>query len=90
MKRSDYITFKEHVCPICGKIFIANVDWAYRQREHKNNINRYYCSWHCMRKWEAIENERKASRKSRKRKDSGSGDITAESDERYQEIQPGY
>ena len=81
MKRSDYVTFTEHACPICGHVFIANQDWVYRRRDHKNNTNKYYCSWRCLRKQEAIDDERKASRKSGKRKNSRPGDITAESDE---------
>ena len=34
-------------CPVCGKMFIATVDWVYK-KETKNGI-KFYCRYNCYR-----------------------------------------
>lgn len=41
--------YQERKCPQCGKEFIChNVDqWAYKR------FGKVFCSWHCLRAWDA-------------------------------------
>lgn len=48
---------KEKKCPVCKKtFFVCSEDWAYKKYSTVKHNPRYYCSWKCIRKWEA-ENE---------------------------------
>lgn len=50
---------KEKHCPICGKeFFICTEEWAFKRQKKKNGHPFYMCSYTCVRKWDA-ENEEK-------------------------------
>ena len=61
MKGDDLLTGWQKECPICGKRFWAFADWAYA-KGYKNK-KRYYCSWKCLRKQEAEEDENHQARR---------------------------
>ena len=41
----------EKKCPVCGKEFLTYPDWAFK-KGNGDGI-KYFCSWGCMRAWEA-------------------------------------
>lgn len=41
-----------HKCPMCGKCFSAQSDWAYKMVNKKTGTI-YFCSWGCKRRKEA-------------------------------------
>lgn len=50
------------ICPICGKEFLMKdaAEWAYkrpRPREYGNVT--HFCSWRCLRQYDATERERR-------------------------------
>ena len=47
----------ERKCPICGKVFLAHEEWAYKKTKDKHS--NIFCSWGCLRKWEAQHGSRK-------------------------------
>lgn len=66
-------------CPVCGKDFYITTykDWAYKfgQLGHR----KYFCSWSCLRKYEAgdgeeerLERQREYSRRYRERRKNAS------------------
>ncbi len=57
---TDYRNF--FTCKVCGKAFYTPLadDWAYQKRlyqRNKSDLRLWFCSWGCLRKWEA-ENEK--------------------------------
>ena len=43
-------------CPICGKVFYCDYEeiWVYKRIDHKHGSHiKMFCSWGCMRKWDA-------------------------------------
>jgi len=48
-------------CPICKKeFFVHTPEWVYKMGSAQNR--KYYCSWGCMRKAEAIKESRRKRR----------------------------
>jgi len=49
------VSYQDRKCPQCGKeFFVRNaLEWAYRRS------NKLYCSWHCVREYDAGSKTRK-------------------------------
>ena len=45
------MTILEKKCPVCGKLFIARDDWAFK-RPDKYRTQRFICSWSCLKKYD--------------------------------------
>lgn len=61
MKPTFEQIFKETKCPICGKLFCRTIEWAYKKTdEHAQST--YFCSWKCLRAYEAEHGEKKRKR----------------------------
>lgn len=48
-------------CKECNKLFyIASTEWAYKvtQTNHDHST-KYFCSWHCLRAYQAAHQKRK-------------------------------
>lgn len=47
------------ICPICKKKHLVTwvEKYAYQRREHllHTTVTHYFCSWSCMRKWDAMQ-----------------------------------
>lgn len=50
--RKEIMEGFRHKCPMCGKGFSAQSDWAYKMNNKKTGTV-YFCSWNCKRKREA-------------------------------------
>ena len=52
---TDYRFFQ--TCKTCGKLFYCPMmeDWVYKRTVHtdKGDKRQWFCSWGCLRKWEA-------------------------------------
>ena len=58
----------EHKCAECGKSFCAREEWAYvRAKESTSSHKKWFCSWGCLRKYEAKHGD--GNRKPNKAKD---------------------
>ena len=42
-----------NICPVCGKYFIAYEEWAYKDYNKDNKVDRF-CSWSCLKKWRKL------------------------------------
>ena len=58
------------VCGECGKRISGGLwgfdpnKWAYRQYPFKGHrVGLYFCSWHCLRAWQAAEAEKRAAKR---------------------------
>jgi YHS domain-containing protein len=56
-----------HKCPICGKEFWARSEYAFKCNVGKKLA--YFCSWHCIRKYEKEKEKEKEQR--RKKREAG-------------------
>ena len=51
----------EKHCHQCGKAFLgSSEEWAYKRYKHEHGHPLYFCSWKCLRQWEA---EKEVTRK---------------------------
>ena len=58
-RQADYIRTvvrymgRDKECPVCGKRFLADSDlWVYKRLKHGDKYY-YFCTWTCMRTWDA-------------------------------------
>ena len=43
---------KDRKCPMCGKVFLLYEEtWVYKRRL-SHDSTKYFCSWHCLQKFE--------------------------------------
>lgn len=47
----DFSTL-EKKCPVCGKIFIARKEWAFKRYDKDYKWPKYICSWSCCKKYD--------------------------------------
>ena len=54
---TDYRQF--YICSTCGKAFYIPLadDWVYQRQSQKGKAYKrhWFCSWGCMRKWDAAQ-----------------------------------
>ena len=51
---------KEKKCPVCHKVFIFRNGWVYKRGQ--GDHVKVFCSWGCLRKWEAAHQTDKDKR----------------------------
>ena len=54
---------KEKECTICGKAFLGGEDWAYQRRKREHGRALYFCSWTCMRNFDAGHTAKKGRKR---------------------------
>lgn len=63
-----YLERWTHICPVCGREFIARPSYAYTytRKAGAKLISHYYCSWTCLRKAEEARERETPPRRRRK------------------------
>lgn len=60
MKPNGPLEGNRKICPICGREFWAMAVWRYRTEKTKTKKRKYLCSWGCLQKAAAMNQEGKA------------------------------